>query len=73
MKKIETDADLKARKAEFEARIEKLESELIKGWDEELSREINILNHHLRVCEERINNEWFKDEYADNIEQLPFK
>lgn len=73
MRKIETKADLELRKQELEERIEQLESELLKGWNEKISREINILNHHLRVCEERLNGEWFRDEYTDNIEEIPFK
>jgi uncharacterized protein YPO0396 len=73
MRKIETEYDLKMRKQELEQRIEKLESELLEGWNEQLSRQINVLNHHLRVCEERLNGEWYRDEYTDNIEEIPFK
>ncbi len=70
MRKIETKADLELRKQELEERIEELESELLKGWDEKLSRQINILNHHLRVCNERINDEWIREEYSEPIEEL---
>lgn len=73
MRKIETKADLELRRQELEERIEKLETELIKDWSEELGRQINILSHHLRVCEERLNDEWSRDEYSDDIEELPFK
>lgn len=73
MRKIETKADLELRRQELEERIEELENELLKGWNEELSRQINILSHHLRVCEERLNDEWFRDEYSDDIEELAFK
>ena len=72
MKPIKTEHDLTVRKQELEERIASLESELMKGWNEELSRQLNILNHHLRVCEERLNGEWFKDDYSDDIEELPF-
>jgi hypothetical protein len=73
MRKIETQHDLTLRKQELEERIEQLNSELLKGWNEQISRQVNILSHRLRVCEERLNGEWFRDEYTDNIEQLPFK
>jgi hypothetical protein len=73
MKPIKTEHDLTVRKQELEERIASLESELMKGWNEELSRQLNILNHHLRVCEERLNGEWFKDDYSDDIEELPFR
>ena len=74
MRKIETKADLELRKQELEERIEKLENELeTHGWNEETNRELNILSHRLRVCNERLNDEWFRDEYCDDVEQLPFK
>lgn len=63
MRKIETKADLKLQKKELEQRIEELENELLNSWNEELNRQINILKHHLRVCEQRLNNEWFSDDY----------
>lgn len=73
MRKIESKYDLEIRKRELTERIEELENQLLKGWNEELSRDINILNHHLRVCEERLNDEWFRDEFSDDIEQVTFK
>ncbi len=74
MKRVETLNDLEQNKKELDQRIEKLEAELdAEGWNEEKNRELNILRHHLRVCEERISGEWFKDEYCDDIELLPFK
>lgn len=73
MKKIKTRHDLTLRKQEMEKQIEQLESELLKGWNEQISRQINILKHHLRVCEERLNDKWFRDEYREDIEEIPLK
>lgn len=74
MKKIKTKADLEVRKEELEERIEKLEAELIKGWTPEKCRDLNILRHHLVVCEQRLNGEWLpENENIPDVTEIPFK
>jgi hypothetical protein len=46
----------------YRERRDKLEAELEKKFDAGKHRELNIIKHHITVCEQRLNGFWIGDE-----------
>lgn len=57
----ESNISLERRLEQLEGRRAQLEAELVNNYSEEKLREINILDHRIRVCRERITGQWKKD------------
>lgn len=57
----ESTASLEKDLAKLEGRRAQMEAELINNYSEEKLRELNILDHKIRVARERVTGQWVKD------------
>lgn len=55
------------RRAELIARRNELQAELNRHFSQDKYREINIINHHIAVCDERIDGVWQREEQQESI------
>jgi hypothetical protein len=59
---------LKKRRAELEERRDRLQAELEKDFSQAKHRKINIIEHHIAVCTERIDGVWWPENDVEDIQ-----
>jgi hypothetical protein len=55
--------DLLQKLKAHQAKRDTLLSEIEKEYDADKLRQLNILDHHITVAEQRLSNTWFNDEF----------
>lgn len=58
---------IQRRLKDYTRQRDKLQAELNEKFSQEKHREINIIEHHMEVCEQRIAGVWDRDNVADDI------
>lgn len=64
----ESKQGLQRRLSDYTRRRDKLQAELNEKFSQAKHREINIIEHHIEVCEQRIAGVWDRDTNAADIQ-----